>query len=136
MTDIERFMSRVNKTDSCWLWNASTDGNGYARFVINRKSVIASRFSYKSFVGEIPNGLFVLHKCDNPKCVNPEHLFTGTQTDNMQDMLKKGRNPRSVKTHCPQGHEYSEQNTYKYCNRRHCKTCMKARSKERYEKAI
>ncbi|MCX6644531.1 MAG: HNH endonuclease signature motif containing protein, partial [Candidatus Bathyarchaeota archaeon] len=88
------------------------------------------RFAYKSFIGEIPNGLFILHKCDNPKCVNPEHLYAGTQKDNMQDRLKSGNYANVNKTHCPQGHEYNEPNLYVYQNRRYCRTCAFYRVKK------
>lgn len=89
-----RFWKYVKKTDSCWLWiGAKRDQKrGYGTIVDNTgKNFRAHRVSWEMHNGQIPDGLFVLHKCDNPSCVNPDHLFLGTQTDNMQDMLRKNR---------------------------------------------
>jgi YHS domain-containing protein len=83
----ERFARHVHKTDTCWLWTAATDGKGYGRF----DNMAAHRFAYELYIGPIPDKLFVCHKCDNPPCVNPDHLFLGTQKDNMLDCSRKGR---------------------------------------------
>lgn len=88
----KRFWSHVEKTDSCWLWTASVDGRGYGQLTILGHRYTASRRVWQLCVGEIPPGLFVLHKCDIRRCVNPDHLFPGTQKDNMQDCISKGRN--------------------------------------------
>lgn len=87
----DRFMSYVDKTRNCWLWKRSTDTNGYGQFYIVKKKHVAHRFAWKMIRGSIPRGLFVLHRCDNPPCVNPKHLFLGTQADNIHDMMAKGR---------------------------------------------
>jgi hypothetical protein len=86
-----RFWNKVNKTKKCWEWLATKNNKGYGRIQVNGKSRLAHRISYGLKNGEIPRGLEVLHKCDNPLCVNPKHLFLGTHKDNLQDMAKKGR---------------------------------------------
>ncbi len=84
-------MSNVDKTSSCWLWTASVFLNsGRARGFIGQRSTCASRISYVLFKGKVKDKL-VCHKCDNPLCVKPSHLFLGTPKDNMQDMIRKGR---------------------------------------------
>lgn len=74
----------------CWLWTGRMGNTGYGS-VFYHKTIGAHRASWKLYRGKIPNGLYVLHKCDTRPCVNPEHLFLGTQSDNMKDMVKKGR---------------------------------------------
>jgi hypothetical protein len=90
----ERFLEKVQKTDSCWNWIGCKDAHGYG--VIGAgghqaRVLKAHRVAYEIFVGPIPEGLCVLHHCDNPVCLNPSHLFLGTQTDNIRDMRAKKR---------------------------------------------
>lgn len=91
-TEQDRFVSKFTVGDNCWEWQDSKCDFGYGFFGIKGKIFRAHRVSFLIFRGEIPNGLCVLHKCDNPKCVRPSHLFLGTRSDNVMDMIKKGRN--------------------------------------------
>lgn len=87
----QRFWARVNKTDSCWLWTASVRRGGYGQMWDGEKINAAHRLSWELANGPIQDGLWVLHKCDTPRCVNPGHLFLGTDLDNKHDMANKGR---------------------------------------------
>lgn len=90
-TTEERFWSKVDKSaglNECWLWKGGTTSKGYGRFWLNGHPVSATHFAIGKHV---PHGVFVCHKCDNPKCVNPDHLFFGSPKANQQDMWKKGR---------------------------------------------
>ena len=107
----ERIMSKVDKCpeSGCWNWTGAMKGRNplrrYGNLVIgsrtdgSRRTVSAHRYAYEVFVGPIPEGLFILHECDNPSCVNPEHLFPGTRQDNVDDREAKGRNnpPRGAR---------------------------------------
>lgn len=93
----ERLLEKVVISKSgCWLFTGFRDRQGYGEIRINnpRKMEKAHRTSYKLFIGNIPNGMCVLHKCDNPPCCNPKHLFLGTKTDNAKDRDRKGRTPK------------------------------------------
>ena len=89
-------MGKVKKTETCWLWTASTTHKGYGQFQVGTfkspKIRQAHRVSYEIYKGEIPQGYHILHSCDNRICVNPEHLRVGTNTDNTIDRIL--RNPR------------------------------------------
>ena len=101
----DKFWEKVQKTDTCWLWTAATrtpgPHGGYGKFATGRhrkqKNYMAHRFSWMLANGPIPQGLCVLHSCDNRLCVNPDHLFLGTQRDNANDMLAKGRSAKGEK---------------------------------------
>lgn len=95
MTIADNFWSYVKKSKGCWEWTASKT-LGYGQFAIRgqKTRVKAHRYSYELANGPIPKGLGVLHKCDNPACVRPSHLFLGDQKKNMEDASKKGRIPR------------------------------------------
>lgn len=90
---MQRFWSKATGRNKrgCWLWTASKNAKGYGRFNLNGNTQAAHRVAYELFFGPIPNGLFVCHFCDNPACVNPSHLWLGTNSDNIRDSVNKGR---------------------------------------------
>ena len=94
---MKRFWNKVDKTDTCWLWTGCLTLDKYGRFWFNNKIILAHRFSWEFHNGAIPEELFVCHKCDVRNCVNPDHLFIGTNDDNMKDMKQKGRADRTKK---------------------------------------
>lgn len=94
---MQRFWSKVNKTETCWNWIASTRGNGYGCIKYNGKVIDAHRMVWFLTYNQWPK-FWVLHKCDNRKCVNPEHLFEGTYKDNINDAMEKGRLARKYFT--------------------------------------
>lgn len=88
----ERINKYINKTDTCWLWTQDVYNYGYGKLSIGKgKQVRAHRYMYEKYKGTIPNNMNVLHTCDNPRCCNPEHLFLGSQEDNVKDMMDKSR---------------------------------------------
>lgn len=87
----ERFWAKVQKGQDCWLWSGSTNGR-YGRIVVDGKNTPAHRVSWTLHNGPVPDDRSVCHHCDNPLCVRPDHLFLGTQSDNMRDCAAKGRN--------------------------------------------
>lgn len=91
----ELFWPKVNKTETCWPWTSTVNEGGYG--IYQRKNqwhLYAHRVSWTITFGDIPQGMCVCHRCDNPPCCNPTHLFLGTRTDNLEDMTRKGRRSR------------------------------------------
>ena len=91
---LELFMDKVRKSDGCWEWTGARDANGYGITWFRLKQERTHRLSWHLHFGA-PGALHVLHRCDNPPCVRPDHLFLGTRSDNMRDCSDKGRTPRA-----------------------------------------
>lgn len=118
---VERFLSKVTyePNSGCWLWVGGWQRAGYGHMHYNGE-IVAHRVSAHLFKGGIPSGLHVLHRCDVRECVNPDHLFFGTHSDNMKDCARKGRaiKPSIRKTHCVRGHDLSlHKNAYGSCRK-------------------
>ena len=128
----------AKEPDGCWLWTGSVNNDGYGQIRHDGRTQRVHRLAWEEVNGPIPAGMAVCHSCDVPACCNPAHLFLGTQLDNVTDMRTKGRFKGSswvnaLKTHCPQGHEYTPENTMTFNGMRSCRQCMNQRS-ARYHK--
>jgi len=133
---MERFWSKVKKTDTCWEWTAFINPDGYGIFGIgsradgSRRTIHAHRWIYEQTYGKAPANYDIDHICHNRTCVRPDHLEAVTHKTNMErgDLSKNGEFQR-VKTHCPQGHPYTPENTHTDKGQRKCRTCDKLRHK-------
>lgn len=133
---IERFWSKVEKTEECWEWKAGKDWDGYGNFFVSHTRCIkAHRFAYEILVGSIPEGLTLDHLCRNRGCVNPKHLEPVTHKENI--LRGEGHAAHNArKTHCPNGHPLEGnnlRNSQLKVGKRTCKTCAYERN-ELYQK--
>lgn len=129
----------VPSAAGCWEWLGSTQ-KGYARLEWKGKNEAGSRVAFMLQYGPIPEGKHVLHDCDNPLCINPDHLRLGTHADNMRDISKHGRHWQANKTHCKQGHPFDAANTrFRYRDGvaagRNCRACGRASAMRRAARA-
>jgi hypothetical protein len=123
------FWKKVKKTDTCWIWTAYKDRDGYGTIYINPQNRRSHVVSYLIHGGHIPDGYVMHHDCKNKSCVNPAHLRAVTQRENLHaDDTINRRN--AAKTHCPHGHEYTPENTkYNNKNERRCQTCVREQTR-------
>jgi hypothetical protein len=130
-----RFLAKVNKTDTCWLWTAWIERNGYGRFWLDGRQQGAHRAAYEMYVGPIPDGLEIDHLCRVRHCVNPAHLDAVTAAENIRRMTPHRADYKSAKTHCPQGHPYDAENTLVGKDGgRSCRACKKETGRLIYER--
>jgi hypothetical protein len=132
------FWNKVLMTDTCWLWTGGTAGSSYKHGRLTAPQAEATgeraahRHAYALFNGPIPPGLQINHHCDVALCVRPDHLYAGTQKDNMQDALRRNRGiGRPIKDVCPAGHMKVGANLRVYGTQRFCAECMNKRARER-----
>lgn len=141
----ERFEERYTPepNSGCWLWTGAMTTEGYGQIRADgkqRKTLVAHRVSHELYNGPIPSGLFVLHKCDTPACVNPAHLSTGTQKENIHDCISKGRFVgREKQPKCGKGHDMTGENIYMIRRasgklNRTCRACANARAIRSYQR--
>lgn len=118
--------------NGCVEWIGSRNAQGYGMRYFEGRYRPTHRLMYEAVEGDIPKGMMVLHSCDNPPCMNRDHLSLGTATDNIRQAVARDRHSWASKTHCKHGHEYAGENLY-ICKegRRHCKTCNRIKIRMR-----
>jgi hypothetical protein len=141
-------LSKVDRSGECWLWTGYVQSNGYAKTWYQGRVQWAHRIAWQEANGPIPEGMFVCHRCDVRRCVRPDHLFLGTQRDNMQDAVAKGRTAKGAasgparRDHgltCKNGHERATNTLYQFDKRvgrkrPYCGRCHADRQNARYHK--
>ena len=130
-TASERLAHTITKS-GCWEWDGYKNSAGYGVLSYQSQMYLAHRLAYETWIGPIPDGLLVCHTCDNPPCINPDHLYVGTQQDNMKDMAKRKRSYWGNVTHCKSGHEFTGISSQGY---RICRTCKNANNR-RYKAKV
>lgn len=135
-----RFLGKIKKQGDCWLWSGHVEKNGYGKFYLHGSMRWAHRVSYELFKGSIPNDRELDHLCRVHSCVNPSHLEAVTHKENIDRSPISSclvlANEMKSKTHCPQGHPYSDENTYTNTiglyggKNRHCRICTKKHQSE------
>ena len=128
LPEIQRFTKfiQLDILSGCWIWKGYLDKNGYGCFRVKGKTHLAHRFSWEYYNGKIPDKKEMDHLCRNTTCVNPQHLEPVTHRENNH----RGRNWERERTHCPQGHEFTEYNTYHHKGHRHCRMCRQIRKRK------
>lgn len=131
LTREQRFLSKVQKTDSCWLWTAFRNPCGYGMFgaatpEVPKRVRLAHRWAYEHWRGPIPKGMETHHLCRNRACVNPDHLVIEPHRGHLVFGVLRGLGKRNkAKAHCPQGHPYDEANTRMEGKGRRCRACAR-----------
>lgn len=140
-----RFFAKVNKTDTCWLWTGYVNKKGYGRFSKHQgKGVMAHRWSYEFFVGDIPNELVLDHLCEVKNCVRPNHLEAVTNQENLRrgSVGHKNAEHHRSRTHCRNGHEYTKETTVAQSRKtrgvvvRKCMICYNEQQKRHKDKRL
>lgn len=128
-------MVSVDPISRCWNWLGSTASRGYGKVAFQGKRRQAHRvMAHLAGKLDIDSPLQGCHSCDNPACINPDHIFPGTPRDNMEDAIAKKRWTGTYKTHCYRGHEFSEANTYLDGRRRKCRKCAVIKAMAYYKR--